>query len=47
MEKKIYIAPLSEVMHLEPNVVMKGLVGASNLPGQMGGAPKRRNPDVF
>lgn len=47
MEKKIYLGPLSEVMHLETNVVMKDIVGASNMPGQMGGAPKRRNPDVF
>lgn len=45
MEKKIYIAPLSEVMHLEPNVVMKDL-GAASMPGQMGNAPKRR-ADVF
>lgn len=45
MEKKIYIAPLSEVMHLEPNVVMYEL-GAASMPGQMGNAPKRR-ADVF
>ena len=45
MEKKRYITPLSEIIQLGSDVVMKEL-GPASVPGQMGNAPKRR-ADVF
>ncbi|MBR6305060.1 MAG: hypothetical protein IKR37_05520 [Paludibacteraceae bacterium] len=48
MEKKQYIAPLSEVTLFESDVIMQAL-GPASMPDDSfkSGAPKRKETDVF
>ena len=43
--KKVYIYPSVEVTEFRYDLMK--MTGPDSLPSQAGGAPKRRNPDVF
>lgn len=47
MEKKQYIAPLSEVMQLGSDVIMEAFGPASMASDPFAAPKKRENPEVF